>query len=56
MIEAGFDSVCACGHPIHEGTMIGLVDGEWCCEDCVNDMGEDEQLGPTHGDHMRYGA
>lgn len=43
MIEAGFGSVCACGRPIRGGTMIGLVDGEWCCEDCVNAMGEGDE-------------
>jgi hypothetical protein len=41
MIVAGFDSVCSCGTRIREGDSIGLVDGEWCCEDCVTDMGED---------------
>lgn len=41
MILAGFDSVCSCGTRIREGDSIGLVDREWCCEDCVTDMGED---------------
>lgn len=45
MIEAGFDSVCACGARIREGDPIGRVDGEWCCEACVAEWGEDEWTG-----------
>jgi hypothetical protein len=42
MIPARFDGRCSCGEPISEGDPIGLVDGEWCCEACVDEMGEDE--------------
>lgn len=45
VIEAGFDSVCACGARIREGDPIGRVDGEWCCEACVAEWGEDEWTG-----------
>jgi hypothetical protein len=42
VIVAGSSGVCSCGARIREGDSIGLVDGEWCCEDCVTDMGEDD--------------
>lgn len=42
MREAGYRSTCACGAQIDEGDDIGCVDGEWCCADCVESMGEDE--------------
>lgn len=42
MIHARFDGRCkACGMDIEEGDLIGLVDGEWCCQDCVEEYGED---------------
>lgn len=42
MIVAGYDSRCpGCDAEIREGDTIGLSCGEWCCEDCVNDLGED---------------
>jgi hypothetical protein len=43
MIVAGFTSRCpGCDATIHDGDSIGLVEGEWCCEECVTDMGEDD--------------
>lgn len=45
MIRATFDSMCpGCGNVIEEGDEIGRLDGEWCCEVCVEDAGgEDER-------------
>jgi hypothetical protein len=43
MIRARFETECnACERVIAEGDLIGRVDGEWCCEDCVREHGEDE--------------
>jgi hypothetical protein len=43
VIRARFENRCACGRTIREGDNIGLVDGEWVCEECVDgaDGGED---------------
>lgn len=42
MIAARFDGKCpSCEKRIDEGDQIGLVDGEWCCEECVEEHGED---------------
>lgn len=42
MILARFDGRCkSCERDIAEGDEIGLVDGEWCCEECVQEYGED---------------
>lgn len=42
MISAQFSSKCpGCGGDIEEGERIGLVDGDWCCELCVEEYGED---------------
>ena len=41
MISAGYSCVCACGARIMEGDPVGWVDGEWCCEQCVQAFGED---------------
>lgn len=45
MIDACYSEKCpGCGEWIHEGDPIGVVDGEWCCESCVEDAGgEDEE-------------
>lgn len=43
MISARFDGKCKCCEmEISEGDQIGRVDGEWCCESCVEEHGEDE--------------
>jgi formylmethanofuran dehydrogenase subunit E len=43
MTDAKFDSRCpACDEPIHEGDRIGVVDGEWLCEECVEDAGGED--------------
>jgi hypothetical protein len=43
---AGFSGKCpGCGEQIAEGDAIGLVDGDWCCEDCVDEHGEDGEDG-----------
>lgn len=47
MIVAQFDSKCpGCGEPIvGELDAVGRVEGEWCCEACVeNTGGEDDYL------------
>lgn len=42
MIRASFHSECkCCERKIEPGERIGLVDGEWCCEECVDEHGED---------------
>lgn len=44
MIRARFESECkACERVIEEGELIGQVDGDWCCEECVREHGDDEQ-------------
>lgn len=41
VIRARYPGKCAdCGEPFEEGDVIGQVDGEWCCEDCVQDSGQ----------------
>jgi ribosomal protein L37AE/L43A len=43
MIVARFELECkACERTVAEGEKIGLVDGLWCCEDCVKEHGEDD--------------
>lgn len=43
MITAGYASRCPdCDGPILEGDDIGLVEGEWVCESCVEDAGGSE--------------
>ncbi|HVL39897.1 MAG TPA: hypothetical protein VM328_10955 [Fimbriimonadaceae bacterium] len=34
VIAARYPGRCNCGEPIEEGDLIGLVDGEWVCEEC----------------------
>lgn len=47
MIAARFDGECpSCEGPIYEGDKIGLLDGEWCCEQCVEDAGPDGEDRP----------
>lgn len=41
MIIAAYNGKCSCGKPIDEGDLIGLVDGEWVCEECAGENGED---------------
>jgi hypothetical protein len=43
MIEARYPKKCpGCGDQIDEGDDIGMVEGEWVCEDCVDaNEGED---------------
>ncbi len=43
MIQARHDSRCGgCENAIEAGDMIGKVDGEWCCEVCVESAGGDD--------------
>ncbi len=43
MIQARFSNRCpGCGEDICEGDIIGKVDGEWCCEVCVESAGGDD--------------
>lgn len=43
MIPARFSKKCpGCGERIEEGDEIGKVDGDWCCEECVDAHGEDD--------------
>ncbi len=46
MISARYDGKCpGCGEQICEGDRIGRVDGDWVCENCVEDAGgEDESF------------
>ena len=45
MIRASFDSRCpSCLEDIHEGDEIGMIDGEWCCAECVEDNGGEDPL------------
>lgn len=47
MITARYDEKCpGCGGDIHAGDAIGKVDGDWCCESCVDEMGEDGEDHP----------
>jgi hypothetical protein len=43
VISAGYEGRCSCGKAIHEGDPIGKVDGEWCCQDCVDEMGGEDE-------------
>ena len=44
MIAAKYDGKCpGCGEPIEEGDRIGCVDGDWCCESCVEDAGGEDE-------------
>lgn len=44
MISAHYSTKCpGCGEQIEEGDPIGLVDGDWCCEECVDENGEDQR-------------
>jgi hypothetical protein len=44
MISARYAGKCpSCGQQINEGDGIGLVDGDWSCEDCVDEYGEDQK-------------
>lgn len=44
MIEAMRDSRCGgCDEQIREGDSIGVVDGEWVCEECVKDAGGEDR-------------
>lgn len=46
MITAGFESRCLdCGREIVEGDEIGMVDGSWVCEDCVEAAGGEDDEG-----------
>ena len=46
MIRAQYSGKCpGCGEPIAEGDYIGKVDGDWRCEECVDEHGEDELEG-----------
>lgn len=43
MITASYDSKCpGCGSQIEVGDEIGRVEGDWCCADCVDDMGGED--------------
>jgi hypothetical protein len=43
VIIARYSGKCpGCGERIEEGDPLGKVDGDWCCEVCVNSHGEDE--------------
>jgi hypothetical protein len=43
MIVAEFESECpSCGERIEPGDQIGLVEGDWSCDQCVSEFGEDE--------------
>jgi formylmethanofuran dehydrogenase subunit E len=43
MIEAKWDKKCpGCGESIYEGDKIGIVDGDWVCESCVDDSGGED--------------
>lgn len=43
MIEARYGGKCpGCGERIEEGDSIGVVDGEWVCESCVEDAGGED--------------
>ena len=43
MISARYSGKCpGCGDPIEEGDTIGRVDGDWCCEGCLQEHGEDD--------------
>lgn len=51
VISAGYSGKCpGCGNPIEEGDAIGLVDGDWCCEDCVDENGEALSFDYDEGD------
>ena len=42
-VKARYGSKCpGCGERIEEGDDIGLVDGDWCCSECVDECGEDD--------------
>lgn len=42
MIPARYPGKCpGCGERIEEGDLIGKVDGDWCCEGCLDANGED---------------
>lgn len=44
MIDARFSGKCpGCGEHIAEGDRIGLVDGDWVCETCVEDSGGEDE-------------
>ena len=47
MATAAYNEMCpGCGDPIDEGDRIGLVDAEWCCEDCVRRNGGEDPCPP----------
>jgi hypothetical protein len=44
VIPAGFESACACcGEWIIEGEAIGKLDGEWCCQVCIDEAGGEDE-------------
>ena len=44
MISAKWASKCpGCGELIEEGDRIGRVEGDWCCEVCVEDNGGEDK-------------
>lgn len=40
---ATYDSRCPCGNYIEAGDEIGLVDGQWVCEHCVEENGGEDR-------------
>jgi hypothetical protein len=43
MIHAGYAQKCGgCGEDIEVGDTIGMVEGEWVCENCVDDAGGED--------------
>ena len=44
MTLAEFPKKCpGCGEYIEEGDVIGVVDGEWVCEACLEEAGDEDE-------------